>query len=363
MKITLDKKERRALNIAVIISILFGMYFFRHFFSIIAVGAIMAYIFHPLREKLIKKTKRPGLSTMLTLVISFLILIIPLLLVVIVTVFQIESMLSALPHISISGVGALGRSVMEFLNRLLSGLPGNHYISAASIATSLQGFTKNAAQVVLAFILASAGGIPRFFTDVILFIFIFASFLNGGHGIIRLIKEVNPLGPKITELYLQKMGDMTKGVIRGQFVIAFCQGLLGAAAFYIIGWHSIFFFMLLILTVLSIIPLGSGILTIPIGLLLIAFGHYWQGALVLFNHIVIVTNIDNFLRARLVPKTAHLNSALMILSVFSGMAMFGFLGIVIGPIIMVLIISTIQVYSSVVSLENDDEPVEAVAKV
>jgi predicted PurR-regulated permease PerM len=155
-----------------------------------------------------------------------------------------------------------------------------------------------------------------------------------------MIKRLNPLGDKMTDLYLQKMGDMTKAVVKGQFVIAFCQGLIGATSLYIVGWHSIFFFMLLILTVLSVIPLGSGILTIPIGIAMILLGDYWQGAFILFTHIVIVTNVDNFLRARLVPKSARLNSALMMLAVFSGIAMFGFLGIIIGPVIMVVILST-----------------------
>jgi predicted PurR-regulated permease PerM len=48
-----------------------------------------------------------------------------------------------------------------------------------------------------------------------------------------------------------------------------------------------------------------------------------------------------------VPKKARLDAALMLLSVFAGIRLFGFLGIVIGPTIMIIIVTTIRVYLDV----------------
>jgi predicted PurR-regulated permease PerM len=347
MKIALNPKERRALTIAVVLSVVFGAYFLRHYFSIIAIAAIVAYIFYPLRNRLVKKTGRVWLSTALTILAAFLMLIIPLVIVIILTVFQIESLLRSVPDFNINNLGALGDTFNNYLNQFLSKFPGAKSVNLAEIASSLQGVAKSTAQALLNFILASVGGLPRMFTNAILFIFVLSSFLASGEKIVEMIRKLNPLGPKITNLYLQKMGDMTKAVVKGQFVIAFCQGLIGAISLYIVGWHDLFFFILLILTMLSVIPLGSGILTIPIGLVMILFGDYWQGIFIILVHVIIITNIDNFLRARLVPKSAHINSALMMLAVFSGIAMFGFLGIVLGPVIIILLLSTIQVYMSV----------------
>ena len=64
-------------------------------------------------------------------------------------------------------------------------------------------------------------------------------------------------------------------------------------------------------------------------------------------HLLFVTNIDNFLRPVLVRRDARLNSALMLLAVFAGIAMFGPWGIVIGPVLMILIVTTIDVYLAV----------------
>ena len=64
-------------------------------------------------------------------------------------------------------------------------------------------------------------------------------------------------------------------------------------------------------------------------------------------HLLVVTNIDNVLRPILVPREARLDPALMLLAVFSGIAMFGFWGIIIGPVLMIVIVTTISVYLAV----------------
>ena len=46
-------------------------------------------------------------------------------------------------------------------------------------------------------------------------------------------------------------------------------------------------------------------------------------------------------------RTARLDSALMLLAVFAGIAMFGFFGLVIGPVLMIIIVTTVSVYLAV----------------
>ena len=112
------------------------------------------------------------------------------------------------------------------------------------------------------------------------------------------------------------------------------------------------------MSALSVIPLGSGIITIPFGIGMILFGNVFGGVFVILFHLIVVTNIDNFLRPILVPREARLDSALMLLSVFAGIGMFGAFGIVIGPVLMIVIVTTISVYLAVykgVPLEQHDD--------
>jgi predicted PurR-regulated permease PerM len=77
------------------------------------------------------------------------------------------------------------------------------------------------------------------------------------------------------------------------------------------------------------------------------FGNVTGGVFVVVFHIIVTTSIDNVLRPFLVPKSAHLHPALMLLAVFAGLQMFGFWGIVLGPVLMIVIVTTISVYLAV----------------
>jgi predicted PurR-regulated permease PerM len=203
----------------------------------------------------------------------------------------------------------------------------------------------------------AAGGVVGGITAAILFIYVFISLLTNKDAVQRLIRQLNPLGEEVTDLYLAKMGAMG-GTVKGQFIIAVCQGVAGAISIYIAGFHDGFFIFAVILSALSVIPLGSGIISIPFGVGMILFGNVFGGIFVIAFHIIVVTNIDNFLRPILVPREARLDSALMLLSVFAGIGMFGAFGIVIGPVLMIVIVTTISVYLAVykgVPLETHDD--------
>ena len=106
------------------------------------------------------------------------------------------------------------------------------------------------------------------------------------------------------------------------------------------------------------IPLGGGILSIPVGIGMMLFGNMFGGIFVIAFHLFVVTNIDNVLRPILVPRQARLDSALMLLAVFAGIAMWGFWGIVIGPVVMIVVVTTVSVYLAVykgVPLDQFDE--------
>jgi predicted PurR-regulated permease PerM len=91
---------------------------------------------------------------------------------------------------------------------------------------------------------------------------------------------------------------------------------------------------------------------------MILFGNVIGGLFVISWHLLVVTNIDNLLRPFLVPREARLDPALMLLAVFAGIAMFGAWGIIVGPAVMIVIVTTINVYLAVfkgIPMDRPDE--------
>ena len=234
------------------------------------------------------------------------------------------------------------------MNRVLGQIPFmNINLTPDNVRDTIAKVGQNAGELALHIAKDSVGSIAGIVTSAIIFLYVFLALVVNGPKVAALFRDLNPLGPEVSDIYLAKVGAMVTASVRGQFIIAVCQGVAGAISIYIGGIHDGFFMFVIFLTALSFIPLGSGIVTIPLGIGMVLFGNVAGGLFVALFHIIGVTNIDNALRPFLVPRSAHLSPALMLLSVFAGLGMFGFWGIVLGPVLMIVIVTTISVYLAV----------------
>lgn len=340
--------QKYALGIATIIALIFGAYFLRGFFSMFALAAIVAYTFFPVYRKLNTRFSG-GASAAITLLVSLLAVIIPVIVVIALSVMQLGTLANYIGDtFANTDMSKLGDQVIDSINGILASIPFVTYkVTEQSLTSGITDFAQTAGSALLHYFTSTLSSAFSLISSVIIYLYIFMSLLVNHKKIFELFRDLNPLGKEASNLYLEKTAAMVKGTVGGQFIIAVTQGLFGALTIYIGGVHEAFFVLFLVLTLLSMIPLGGGILSIPIGIIMMFFGNFWGGLLVVGGHLIVATNIDNVLRPKLVPKAARLDSALMIVSVFSGIAMFGFLGIVIGPVIMILIVTTIKVYLQV----------------
>lgn len=344
----LSVTQKRALAILTVVALAFGAYFLRGYLLLIIVAAIVAYLFTPMFRRFAARMGT-AMGATATVLVALLAVLVPLSGLVLLAALQTGQMINYVSDwVGKTDLSALGDRTLAYVNELLARVP---FIRINLTTESLQSYITTAAQAVgqwaLHLVQGSLGGIFASVTAAVIFLYVFVTLLVKGERVKELIRQLNPLGEEITDLYLDKMGAMVKATVKGQFVIALAQGVAGAVSIYIAGLHDGFFIFAIFLSALSVIPLGSGIVTIPLGIGMILFGNVFGGVFVIAFHLVVTTNIDNVLRPILVPKEARLDQSLMLLAVFSGLAMFGFAGIVIGPVLMIVIVTTVTVYLAV----------------
>jgi predicted PurR-regulated permease PerM len=360
VKTEFTPSQKRALAVVTGLALLFGAYFLRRYFMLIVIAAIVAYLFTPLYNRLRAKING-GLATTLTVLAALATVVIPVIAVVSLATVQVSRMLIGVSDwAKTADLNALGDKAINTVNQLLGRLPfQTPTITLESLRSNLGKVAQTIGEWLLHTLSGAAGGAIGLITSAIIFLYVLISFLVNQTELITLIRRMNPLGEEANDLYLAKMGAMVKGTVKGQFIIALIQGTLGAISIYIAGFHDAFFVFAILLIALSVIPLGSGIVTIPFGIGMMLFGNVAGGAFVVLFHLIGITNVDNFLRPILVPREARLDPALMLLSVFSGIAMFGFFGIILGPVLMIVIVTTITVYLAVykgVAMETESPP-------
>ena len=316
----------------------------RPYFSVIIFAFIVAIFFRPLFVHLVKITKkRRKLSLLLTWISILLVVLVPIILVGNLLFSQVLSMSNDIEGLNLAQHYTLDPVVVQ-INDFLSRIPGvTTRLSVSTLETEIQQLAQYAGNYVLnkSVDLGSAGlGI---LAQVVIFAILLTTFLLGLDDFIDFLKKLSPLEKRLDDLYFKRVIAMTRAMVKGTFVIALAQGLTAGLLFYLVGIKYALFWTVLMFFA-SIIPLGAGIVTLPAGAWLILTGNWTSGLILILGTLLFVNNLDNFLRPMLVPKEASLHPALLLLGVLGGIHLFGLWGVIYGPVIMILLTTTVEIY-------------------
>ena len=287
---------------------------------------------------------RSSLATGMTLVVFILLIATPVILIIGGAISQSVYLVSGLTleglEFSLRGIDTWMEGAIQML------LTQNFQIDNIHLA---QGISQAVAQITIwlrAVLVNLSCSIPGFFISsfivlVLMYVLLPRYRVLGKQDIL----EIVPFPPQITELFLDKMDLMIKAMFKGTFIIAIVQGLVMGVVLWIAGVPYTIF-LTVISMFLSLVPvIGISLVAWPVGILLIVTGNVWQGVFVIIAFLLVVSTIDNILRPYLIPKGAQLNPALVILSVLGGLRLMGIIGAIYGPVVMILLVTSIEVYT------------------
>ena len=297
----------------------------------------------------------------MTLIIFILVIAIPVVLIIASAISQASRLFSGL---DLEGIDTALSEIVILLERTL------HGIGAGDVQFDREGMFTGIAQLVgmianwLGTVLVSLGqSIPALLTNgMILLVLLFVSLPKYKAPGKQDILDIVPFPQEITQLFIDKIDLMITAMFKGTFVIAIAQGAAMGLVLWIAGVPYTMFFTVLSMF-LSLIPLvGISLVAWPIGILLLISGSTWQGLFVIGAFIILIANIDTALRPVLVPKGAYLNPALLILGVFGGLSLMGIIGALYGPVILILLVTSIEVYSKYL-LRSDLEALQEAGRI
>ncbi len=136
--------------------------------------------------------------------------------------------------------------------------------------------------------------------------------------------------------YLALTAATIRAVVYGLIVAGFAQGLIAGIGYLILGVEGAA--LLGVLTgLLSIVPvLGTSVVWGTVGLYFLATGHLWKGILMIAWGLAVVHPTDNILRPLLISNVAKTPFLPTMFGVIGGVAAFGLIGTVIGPVVLAL---------------------------
>ena len=191
---------------------------------------------------------------------------------------------------------------------------------------------------------AATTGTVHFFFMLSIMLYAMYFFLIDGGRLLRRLMAYLPMDDAVEARLLDRFRSVSRATLKGTAIIGLLQGGLAGLAFWAVGIQSALFWGT-IMALLSIIPgIGTALVWLPAAVILAASGAWVRALLLAAFCLLVVGGIDNVLRPRLVGNDTRLPDLLILLGTLGGLAMFGILGFIIGPVVAGLFVSVWEIY-------------------
>ncbi len=315
------------------------------FIETILLSLICAVVFFPLyRRLLVLLRNRGSLASLLTCLILILLVILPL---AVLTVFLAQE--ATYVYSSISAKLQQGSTIMprsgvlakgvELLQRYLPGLgysPGAMESQAVEIVKLFVNFIMRHSTSVI-------GNVTGMILSFFLLIFTLFYFLRDGSVWLADLLDIIPMPEGQKRQIVAKFKEVSMSTVVGILLTAVAQGVVAGIGFAVAGISPVLWGTSVAFA--SLIPVvGSALVWVPAGVVLITTGALKGGMFILVWGVLVISSLDNFLRPYLMRGGTQVSPVWILFSILGGLQLFGFTGILIGPLILSMAITLVAIY-------------------
>ncbi|RMD45492.1 AI-2E family transporter [Candidatus Pacearchaeota archaeon] len=294
----------------------------------IILGLLLAYIFSPVYKTVQLRIGNKNLSAFVFLALLFSVVIAPLIYFSPIIAKQTFDAFSSLQNIDFSKI------FLKYLDPNLARLLSSNMENI--LAKIVSGFLQQLTELLV--------NLPSFLLKVAVFLFTFFFALRDSDELRDYIFELSPFSSSTEKKFMEEFRGITNAIVFGQVLIGIIQGIALWVGLFIIGFpRSIV--LGLIAAIVSIIPiLGTWLVWLPTGLLLLISGKVFDGVFVLLYGGLFVSSLDNLIRPYLLSRKSELPVALSVIGTIGGLYVFGLTGLILGPLILAYALIIVEFY-------------------
>lgn len=181
---------------------------------------------------------------------------------------------------------------------------------------------------------------------VTIFYLSLTTLLHRGDELATWALRVSPLEPKHTTELFAVFSQFARNVVLAGIVAGATQGAVATLGYWIAGVDRPLLFGVLT-GILAYIPMvGTAMAWVPLSLLLVARGEVGVALFVVLWSIFLTGTVDNFIKPIIVRGHSNVPTALVFIGVFGGLAWFGVIGLLVGPVLVAMLLALFQIYES-----------------
>ncbi|MDP2168248.1 MAG: AI-2E family transporter [Thermodesulfovibrionales bacterium] len=176
--------------------------------------------------------------------------------------------------------------------------------------------------------------------------------LRDGPDFIKRLRNYMPFSEEQKSRLENQVKDMVVSTIFGGVVVAVVQGLIGGTAFYFLGIKSPVIWGIAI-AIMSFVPImGTFSIWGPAVVYLFIEGFTGKGLILLLIGTFGISLVDNILKPIIIGGRTKMPTLLIFFSVLGGMKLFGLIGLIMGPLVLALFISFLEIFRNIEGGDN-----------
>lgn len=169
--------------------------------------------------------------------------------------------------------------------------------------------------------------------------------MRDGDKLSRILDGAVPLSEHTRHEVAKKFIAVTRATINGSMVVAIVQGMLGGAVFWALGISAPLLWGV-VMAFFSLLPaIGTGLVWVPVAIYLLASGAVVKGLILVVCGLFVIGMVDNVLRPILVGRGTRIPDYIVLISTLGGLEIFGFNGIIVGPVIASLFLTVWEIFA------------------
>lgn len=305
----------------------------------VLLGAFLAVLFQPVQDWLCEKVarRRPRMAAAISTLTVVLLVLVPIGVVAYLVAREVLGVMDY-AHALLEKVD-LRRELLQKLpagvRRLVRLDPSSEQVESALMSAVAGGATMLTQMV-------KEGG--EFAIDLFLMTVSMYYFFLDGRRLVREGARLVPLNPRYYETFIREFKDVAYAIIYGNTLTAMIQGVIGFIGLWFADVpHAPIWGVAMV--VVALIPIGGTALVWgPIGVALIVANRYGDGLFLLAWGAFLVSTVDNVVRPKLCGSRMALHPLLVFLSMFGGLAVFGMMGLLVGPLIASIFMAMVRIY-------------------
>lgn len=190
-------------------------------------------------------------------------------------------------------------------------------------------------------------------TNLIMMFFLLYYLLVNGREVEKYLNRIIPLKPQNIDKLAHETKLMIKANALGIPIICFVQGVVAAAGYWIFGvkdWGLWGF----VTGVFAFFPVvGTMIIWVPLVIVMFSTGNTWMATGLTIYSVIVTGNVDYITRLGLLKKMGNVHPMVTVLGVIVGLGLFGFMGLIFGPLLISYFIILVKIYMNEFTSEEN----------